>query len=271
MRLRNVRRILGLGAAIAIAVGAFSQGAYWESKTSGGPIQGERFSTMYYSPKMFKHVPKGDDEQTIIVRLDKEVMYTLHPKDKTYSEMTFAELEKFMQQMTSRSDSKMAALQEKMKNMPEEQRKMMEKMMGNRMPGKAKESVIEVTNAGEKKSISGYSCTKFVVTQDGNEMMQMWTTKEVKIFDAMRKDFEEYSKRMASMSPMMGKGYLDAMRKIEGFPIETQMGDIVTVITKVEKRSNPGSEFEVPAGYTKVKSKLAEEAEKMEKGEKEEK
>ena len=269
MKQRSVRRAIGLVVAAMIAVGAYSQGAYWESKTSGGPIQGDRLSKMYYAPKMFKHVPMNDDGESMIVRLDKEVMYTINTKDKTYSEMTFAEIEKLMQRMTSKSDEKMAALQEKMKNMPEEQRKMMEKMMGDKMQSKAKESVIDVTNAGDKKTISGFGCTKYVVTRDGQEQMELWATKDVKIFDAMRKDFEEYTKRMAAMNPMAGKGYFEAMRKVEGFPIETHMGDIVTVVTKIEKRSIPGSEFEVPAGYTKVKSKLEEGMGKMDKAGKE--
>lgn len=270
MKHRSVQRMIGLMVAGVIAVAAYSQGAYWETKMSGGPIQDERLGEMYYAPKMFKDVEKGNDGRTIIVRLDKEVIYQINAKDKTYSEMTFAELEKFMQQMTSKSDERMAALREKMKNMPEERRKMMEKMMGDKMPGQAKEAKIDVTNTGDKKTVSGFSCTKYVVTRDGQEQMELWATKDVKIFDSMRKDFEQYTKRMSAMSPMAGKGYFEAMRKVEGFPMETHMGDIVTVVTKIEKRSIPASEFEVPAGYTKVKSQLQENMEKAEKGQKEE-
>ncbi len=257
--------MIGLVVAGALAVGAFSQGLYWESKTSGGPLPNEQLSTMYYAPKMFKHVPTGEDREIMIVRLDKEIVYTVNPKDKTYSEMTFAELEKFVQQAMSKSDEKMAAFREKMKNMPEEQRKMMEKMMGDKMPGQAKEGSLDVKNAGEKKTIGGYSCTRYVVSREGKEQMEFWTTKDVKAFDSMRKDFEEYTKRMSAMNPMIGKGYFEAIRKIEGFPMETKMGDIVSDVTKIEKRSIPASEFEVPAGYTKVKSKLEEQMAKPEK------
>lgn len=257
--------MIGLVVAAMIGAGAYSQGAYWESKTSGGPIQGDHQSKMYYAPKMFKHVPMNDDGESMIVRLDKEVLYTINTKDKTYSEITFAELETLLQRMSSKSDERMAAMQEKMKNMPEEQRKMMEKMMGDKMPGKAKDAVVEVTKAGDKKTVSGFDCTKYVVTRDGKEQMELWATKEVKVFDSMRKDFDEYTKRMSALNPMLGKGYFDALRKVDGFPMETHMGDIVTVVTKIEKRSFPESEFEVPAGYTKVKSKLEESMGKMDK------
>ena len=51
---------------------------------------------------------------------------------------------------------------------------------------------------------------------------------------------------------------LEAMKKIDGFPLETTMGAGVTMqVTKVEQRPIPESEFTVPAGYTKVPSKIS--------------
>jgi len=41
------------------------------------------------------------------------------------------------------------------------------------------------------------------------------------------------------------------MIKIDGFPIQTDWGEMSTTVTKVEERSTPESEFAVPAGYTK--------------------
>jgi len=76
----------------------------------------------------------------------------------------------------------------------------------------------------------------------------------VKEFDAMRKDFQEFHKRIMEMNPMIPKGIVEGMQKIDGFAIETDMpGGITQVVTKVERRSTPASAFEVPAGYTKVK------------------
>ena len=51
----------------------------------------------------------------------------------------------------------------------------------------------------------------------------------------------------------------DAFKKIDGFPIQTEMSQGITnTVTKVEKRTASASEFEVPAGYKKVKSKMME-------------
>jgi hypothetical protein len=53
-----------------------------------------------------------------------------------------------------------------------------------------------------------------------------------------------------------GKGLADAFKKVEGVAIQTDMAGITTLVTKVEQQSTPASQFEVPAGYTKVDSPL---------------
>ena len=54
--------------------------------------------------------------------------------------------------------------------------------------------------------------------------------------------------------------YADIYKKINGFPIQTTlsiMGQTInTTVTKVEKRSTPPGEFEIPAGYNKVKNEM---------------
>ena len=257
MKQNMLGRTLGLCVALSIVASAYGQGIYWESTASGSMMQGKTMtSKFYYMPKMFKTVTREDGE-AVMFRLDKEMMIMVNPKEKTYSEMTFAEMEKSMKQVSPKMDQAMAEMQKQMENMPEEQRKMVEKMMGEKMPGKKKEGKVEVVNTGEKKTISGYSCTKFVIKEDGKEVAAVWATKDVKDFEAMRRDMEQFSKRMAAMNPMMGKGTAEGIKSVEGFPIETDMGESMKeVVTKIEKRSIAASEFEVPAGYKKVKSPL---------------
>jgi len=242
---------------LAVTVSAFAQGLYWESTMSGGPLGDKSMtSKTYYMPKRFKVEGAGMGQEDMIFLLDKQIIYTIQPKDKTYSEMTFAEFEAAMKKLSSKSNAKMAELQEKMKNMPEAQRKMMEDMI-NKMPGQGKEAKIDVKETGDKKTITGYSCEKFAVTQDDKDFLSLWVTKDIST-DAMTADMKEFSQRMLSMNPAGMKGLADAMAKIKGFPMETDMAQGITqVVTKVEKRSTPDSEFQVPAGYTKVPSKLA--------------
>ena len=235
------------------ATAAFGQGIYMESNTSGGPL-GDKVmpSKTFMMPKMFRQ--EGTNEVTIM-RLDREKVYHLDPEKKTYSEMTFAELEEAAKKASAEMNSHMAEMQAKMKDMPEAQRQMMEKMMGGKIAGMMSEGKIEVSGPGEKKTISGYSCAKFAATKDGKDYVTIWATKDIKGFDVLRKDWEQFSSKMMSMVPN-GKGLADAFKKVEGVAIQTDMAGITTLVTKVEQQSTPASQFEVPAGYTKVDSPL---------------
>lgn len=249
--MKNNSRVLFIALCLAVlfAGAAFSQGLYWESTTTGGPMGDKAIVAQNFAmPKMFKIV---NATTVMILRMDQEKVYTIDPQKKTYSEMTFAEME----QAAQKAGEKMAELKEKFKDMPPEQRKKMEAITS--MLGGGTEAAVEISSSGEKKTVSGFNCTKYVMTRSGKELMTFWVTKDVTGFDNLRKDWMEFGKRMAAVTNMSGLG--EAYQKIDGFPMETDMnmmGKSTTVVTKVEKRSTPVSEFSVPAGYTKTESPL---------------
>ncbi|MEK7249033.1 MAG: DUF4412 domain-containing protein [Bacteroidota bacterium] len=264
-----MKRTALVGLALCVAASAFAQGLYWQSRTEG--TVGERVSEMYAMPRKMKVVQQGDREHPItIIRLDREVLWQLNPEKKTYSEMTFAQMEAMMSKAGGKMDAAKAKMQEQMKNMPEEQRKMMEKMMGERMPGMSgtTDAAVEVRNTGERKTISGFACTKYTVAQGENTIMTLWVTRDVRGFNELREDWKALSRRMAAMTARFGKEMADAYKNIDGFPIQTEMGHgVITTVTRVERRSTPASEFEIPAGYAKVRSEMDDAMEKMEKEE----
>jgi hypothetical protein len=230
----------------------FSQGLYWEGTISGPMFQGKEIAAKtYYIPKLLKQV-HGDSGEVTIMRLDKEVIITVNKKDSTYSEMTFAEMEAEMKNAGGQMDEKMAEAEKEMEDLPPEQKKMVEEMMA-KMGKKKDESNIEVTETGGKKTISGYSCTEYVATEDGKSFLTVWTTNDIKGFEPLADDLMELLRRMAEMIPMMGRSRAEAMKKVKGFPILTEAQQVKTLVTNVEKRSTPASEFEVPEGYKLLK------------------
>jgi len=236
---------------------AFSQGLYWQSTTDG--MGGKNTEESFAIPKMMKVVrtggPRGNS--VIIIRLDKELLWNVQPEEKTYSEITFAEIEK----MANKSSERMAAMKEKMKEMPEEQRKMMEKMMGGG------DEQVEVNETDETKTITGHTCKKFIVLKGKKEFMTLWVANDVKEFKPLMADWKNFSERLSAMTARFAKGMGDVYKKINGFPMETSvsmMGNkITTTVTKIEKRTTPANEFEIPAGYKKVKSEMEGAMEKM--------
>jgi hypothetical protein len=240
-----------------IGTALLAQGLYYESVTKGGMLGDKEIpSSTYLMPKMFKHVsqPEGN---AVILRMDQEKMYNIDPKEKTYSEMTFAEMEQQMKKMSAKVDSQMAQLEESMKNMPPEQRKMMEGMMGSKMgkPG----AEVHLVRTDEKKKVSGFNCMKYVAKEGEKDLMTLWATKDVRGFESLRKDYEALTKRMMSMNPSFMKGLVDAMLKVDGFPMETEWGGMTVMVTKVEPRVTGAAEFAVPAGYTKTKPPMMQE------------
>lgn len=254
--MRNSVRLVAVAVVFLLAATALSQGLYTESNTVVTAGGGQTFEgKSYFMPKMMKTV-NGANE--VIVRLDKQMIYRVNNDDKTYSALTFAEWEAQMKKASSEMDSKMEELKKQMENMPPEQRKMMEKILSNQMQSKDKsQPKIEVKNTGETKTILGYPTTKYVVLKDGEEFLTVWVTKDIKGFEGMRKDYEEMSTRLSASAPGGASAMIEAMKKIDGFPLAMDMAmGVKTDVTKVETHAIPASEFEIPAGYTKVAADL---------------
>ncbi len=250
--MRNHIRLVVLLVVLCIGAVALGQGLYTESNTVVQVAGGQTYpGQSYFMPKMMKTIT-GDNE--IIVRLDKQMIYRVNVGQKTYSEMTFAEWEAQMKKASSEMDSKMAEIQKKMESMPPEQKKMMEQIMSAQMAGKnGAQAKLEVKNTGEKKTVAGYVATKFVVLQDGKDFITAWTTNDIKGFASMRKDYEEMASRLAASAPGGGSAMVEALKKIDGYPLEMDMAmGVKTEVTKVESKTIPASEFEVPSGFTKV-------------------
>jgi len=241
-----------LAAALLAAVcarAAAAQGLYWETSTTGAGKEARTAQT-YAMPKMMKIV--GANGHVMILRADHDTFISVDPKKQSYQELTFAEMEAATKSMQAQMEAARGKMQEQMKGMSPEQRAMMEKVMP-KMPsaGAPKSSPVVVQNTGETKTIAGHACTKYVATQDGQTVLVACTAKDVKGFDALRGDWLEYQKRFAATNRTFGSALADAYAKIEGFPMETEMGNVKVTVTKVENRTTPASEFEVPAGYKK--------------------
>jgi hypothetical protein len=231
-----------LGLLLIAAVVATGQGVYWESVDMNAPDDPP--TKMFYMPGKMR-VEMDSKTNAVITRMDQEKMYFLDLGEKTYWTMTYAEFEA---QMKEASDQ-MAQLRDKMKDMPEEQRKMIEKMMGN--PA-TKDPVIVVKKTGERKTVSGYACTRYNVAADGKEMMTMWATTDVKMPPTLREDIARFTKRQMTGNIQFVKAMSEAMMKVDGFVMETDMGSIKTQVTKLELKSSPSAMFEVPAGFKNV-------------------
>jgi GLPGLI family protein len=234
----------------AMVAQGFSEGVHWMSKTIHSPGDDEeQIDHFLYMPRMMKMMD-GRGERAVILRLDKELMIMINLKDHTYQQVTFDEMEQMMKSAGAVMDAQMEAMREQLAQLPEEQRKMAEQMMGSRM--KKTEPKIEVSATGNTETISGYACREYVVTEDGERSATVWATHDVAGFASMKKDMMEFAKRMKEIVKSGMKETPGIMEGIDGFPIQTETaGGTKTIVTRIEEMAADESEFAVPAGYTR--------------------
>jgi GLPGLI family protein len=251
---------------LSIAAIAFAQGLRWQQKTTGTP-DGDHTSDFYMVQRKCKSVDQQNNE-VMIIRLDRQLIWTLDTKKKTYQEMTFAQLEQMVNKMSDKMnamqpkmDEAQAEMEREMANMPEEQRKMVEQMMKSKMPGMGAgpAAAIDVETTGETKTISGYNCKKYLLKSGDEILSTVWATRDVREFTPFMSDWKELTKRLSGLQ-RMAKGMGDALAKIDGCTVQTNMKlmgmDITTTNSRIERASPAASEFDIPSGYTKVKSEL---------------
>ena len=250
--MKNTLVVLTLSFVLSLSL--FGQGMYWESTVhrSFGGSDKDMTSKFYAMPKMFRS--EDGDQHTAIIRLDKGVIININNDDSTYTEMTFDELESQMKKTGTKMDDAMAKLQDKLKDMPEDRRKMVEDMMKkNPAFGGGDNAKYETKKTDETQTISGYACTKYVISQGDKEVMTVWASKDVKVNEALRTDMQEFRSRMAAMIPRIGSAMFEGMKTVDGFPVQMESPNYKSTVTKVISKDTPSAQFEAPANYKKTK------------------
>ena len=200
--------------------------------------------------------------QDVIFRGDKQVLWIVDPAEKSYTEMT----EKDAEAMAAKVNDAMAQLKEAMKNVPPEQRAMMEKMMSGKMTHLAK-SERTVKPLDEKKTINGFDCSGYnVITDQG--VTEVWAADPaaLKIKPEDLSVFKDLAQFMKSALPGMDQ-FTDLAKDFEhpgkdqvpGFPVLTIGRDkdgkelYRAELIKVDHGTVPESVFDLPEGLTKKK------------------
>jgi hypothetical protein len=207
--------------------------------SSGMADRGDGYtSTEYYSKSAMKiHSSDGNDS---IIRFDSERIITIDHKRKTYTDVTFKQLQEALSKVGSDfgADAK--------------QMEAMKKVMGQMAES------FTVTKEGPGESIAGYSTEKYLIK--GPMEMEIWAAEILKIPAA----YYDLMKLQAPSNPMFDmKKLYEEMKKVDGFPLKTVMTmkmmdmEIKTtkVVTSIEEGALPASVFEIPAGYKLVNPK----------------
>ncbi len=228
---------------------------WWESETviKTSTVMGNtsdiEHSKTFYKPKKMKEVDL--DKNTIVIyRLDKELVWTLNPENKTYFEVRFEDIDKEMKEIREQMADKMAKLNP-------QQRQMMQEMLGdkfNAMFGEKSSMEASFKVTGKTKNINGYKCKQVIMLLNKTPLMEMWLTDRYNLGT----DFLEYYEKSGLV-----QGKISNIKELTGFPIYTKVetsnkyGNSVEEMTvkKIVRTKISDKEFEIPAGYKKVLEK----------------
>jgi hypothetical protein len=191
--------------------------------------------TTKFSGKFSSLMNKSAKEATSITRLDKELIWTLDPDKKTYTELTFEQMRKMMESMGSLGGLLTQAKADSL-------RKAMEKLS----------STVEVNKTGEKKTMSGLECERVILTMRseikdtiGNVTDTTWVKNDLWMapIDKVSSELRNFDLKMAEKlgfaegGPMAGllNQYADAMKKLQeklkelnGYPLASTFSIVMT-------------------------------------------
>jgi hypothetical protein len=211
-------------------------------KSMGGNIEAEKPGEPI--TELTKFFLKGDKYRvesadqsgmggSFILNLPKKNMIIIMEKEKKYAEVPFSFFKDMMKQMKS------MGLKE-----PEDKKE-----------EKKESGTIKVT--GEKKTILGYACEKWIFT-DNEKMSEAWLTlKFTNLFGAFIELGEEFMGGGAKQSKGMDEKLMKAMADKGAFPLavteKDKDGKIIEQweVTKLEKKTLSNDLFDAPKGYEK--------------------
>jgi len=211
--------------------------------------------------------PEGKPEMAFVLDLNNETVTQVNYREGSY---TTAKVQEYAQMIQVAMKNATSAMDNALKDLPPEQREMMEKMMRSRMPQADKKSEacveprIELRKTGQQATIAGHPSISYEVLADGKPESEMWIAKNITAWKELDpKKLERLMTELAVAAPgcgttqsrQAGFGKDNAWKLAnEGYAVKTvdRSGSGTTVeVINAEARSLPASEFRPPAGFTR--------------------
>jgi hypothetical protein len=199
----------------------------------------------------------------IIFRQDKGLFWVINQKDNTYMEITKQDL----QAMKAKMDETKTMMDEKMKNLPPEQKQMMEKMMKGRMPMVPPAGAVKTNykKVGSGEKVNQWVCAKYEGYQEEKKVREIWTTdwkslgltpETFKLMKDISEFFGELAKDMAANFDKIGSEEWEKEQGYSGIPVKTLTytdGELrtTTEVTEVRQENLSALLFDLPSRLTK--------------------
>jgi hypothetical protein len=155
-----------------------------------------------------------------------------------------------------------------MKNLPPEQRQMMEKMMqGRGMPAMQPAGATKIVykKAASSEKVNQWACAKYEGYREAEKVKDVWTTdwksfgltaENFKLMQDLSEFFKDFAKDMAASFDQIGSEEWEKEQGYTGIPVKTlsyangKLRD-ATEVTEVKQESLAATLFDLPPGLTK--------------------
>ena len=240
-------------------------------KIWGGGIitieESRRNSTVINKTYIEKHLMRmesqiGDEMYVAIFNAEKEILYNIDMKKKTYVMITKADLEK----VGNRLNDVNKLLEDKLKDLPQEQQEMMRKMMKQNLPEQntpKKEKSYSLVGEGEK--IENWECDKYRVKEDDEVIRDVWVTDwknsglkdDYKtVLKSMEKFFNFFTDQLGNKVRSQSLN-LDFSLADKGIPVKTVYytngeENGTSIVKEIKEEELPYSLFIVPTDFEKT-------------------
>lgn len=200
--------------------------------------------------------------EVIIYRRDKNLLWNLNAKERSYAEVTEADLRNVGQTM----QGAMQQLKDQMKDMSPEERQFMERMMGDSAKAALERTApakVAYRKLASGQKVGKWTCDRYEMTLDGKKEGEMCFARAASIGLGAEeaRTLEAFFAFMAQAARQMGAAVLGmklpgGANEPPGIPVETtsarpgQPPDHIEV-TELKRQAFPASLFEVPAGFKK--------------------
>ncbi len=265
-----MKLILRVLFATALTISPLLAGVVYEIEVTNhdrSPPKSESIQATVEGRSLKMGIPLGGrgSQGDMIFRGDRREIMVVDHKKRTYLVMDAETIERLGQ-----VDSQ---IQEALKNVPEGQRAMVEKMMRQRMPKQPpKRPQSELRRTSERATHNGYPCVKYEVLQSGRKIRELWVTDWSNVeggsnvagaFEEMADFFREMMDAMPNAGGLAASGIdqnvFEHQKELDGFPVVTRdLNDDgtlerETVLRSAKRQRIDPDAFEPPSGYKRQK------------------
>jgi hypothetical protein len=223
-------------------------------------------TTMYLRPDIMRIDVEDKDRKTgIIFQKSSEKMWVIDYEDKSYHTISKEEFAAYKKQF----EEVHKMMEEQLKNLPEDQREHVKKMMAQRSVVMQEKPEVTYVKTGEKEQVKNWSTEKYNYKEDDKLVAHYWVVDEAAL-DVDQKDVQivhDFSAFISENFDMFSFGASTATfspnQTFEGFPVKTvrlEKGKpcVVSTVESITTGSLENSLFEIPKGYSKKENPLKE-------------